>query len=131
MRCQLQAASAKGRGLTHLHAPTQPVQRVAARGMGPAPHLTDHLRQQASRNPDDDIMSGLRLLGPILKRFTSVSTTYEPVADGDADGCYISKSFDGTSHFESDVNDLLSLYRRVAGEDLDMNINADSVEGDY
>jgi Rab GDP dissociation inhibitor len=82
-------------------------------------------------NPDEDIAPGLEILGPILKRFTSVSTTYEPVEDGSNDNCFISASFDATSHFESDVDDMLSLYKRVAGEDLDMNINADSVEGDY
>jgi len=81
--------------------------------------------------PDLDVAPGLQLLGPILKRFTSVTTTYEPVADGSADKCFISSSFDGTSHFESDCDDLLALYKRVSGEDLDMNINADSVEGDY
>lgn len=82
-------------------------------------------------NPDEDVVPGLQLLGPILQRFTSVSTTYEPVSDGKTDACYISKSFDATSHFEGDVVDLLSLYQRVTGEELDMNINADSVEGDY
>jgi Rab GDP dissociation inhibitor len=81
--------------------------------------------------PDEDVGPGLQLLGPILKRFTSVTTTYEPTGDGSADKCYISKSFDGTSHFEGDCDDLLSLYKRITGEDLDMNINADSVEGDY
>lgn len=82
-------------------------------------------------NPDQDVAPGLQVLGPILKRFTSVSTTYEPIADGTADKCYISKSFDGTSHFENDCEDLLSLHKRVTGEELDMSINADSVEGDY
>lgn len=82
-------------------------------------------------NPDEDVAPGLQLLGPILKRFTSVSTTYEPASDGSDDHCYISNSLDGTSHFETDVADMLALYKRVTGEDLDMNINADSVEGDY
>jgi Rab GDP dissociation inhibitor len=82
-------------------------------------------------NPDDDIAPGLELLGPILKRFTSFTTTYVPVSDGSDDKCFISKSFDGTSHFEQDCEDLLSLYTRVTGEELDMSINADSVEGDY
>jgi Rab GDP dissociation inhibitor len=82
-------------------------------------------------DPDQDVAPGLQLLGPILKRFTSVTTTYEPMSDGSADKCYISKSFDATSHFESDCDDLLSLYKRVSGEELDMTINADSVEGDY
>lgn len=82
-------------------------------------------------DPDQDLESGLTLLGPILKRFTSVSQQYEPVSDGSSDSCYISKSFDATSHFENDCEDLLSLYKRVTGEELDMSINADSVEGDY
>mmetsp|Transcript_21882 Transcript_21882/g.62363 ORF Transcript_21882/g.62363 Transcript_21882/m.62363 type:complete len:462 (-) Transcript_21882:361-1746(-) len=82
-------------------------------------------------NPDEDVTPGLKILGPILQRFTSVSTVMEPVSDGHDDNCFISKSFDATSHFESDCDDLLSLYKRVSGEDLDMNINADSVEGDY
>lgn len=81
--------------------------------------------------PDEDIAEGLKLLGPILKRFTSVSTTYEPVSDGHSDKCYISSSFDATSHFEDDVTDLLDLYKRVSGEDLDMNISAENVDGDY
>jgi Rab GDP dissociation inhibitor len=81
--------------------------------------------------PDEDIAAGLQVLGPILKRFTSVSTTYQPVADGSADKCYISSSFDATSHFESDCDDLMSLYERVSGEKLDMNINPDAVGDDY
>ena len=80
---------------------------------------------------DEDLAPGLQLLGPILQRFTAVSTTYQPVADGTADGCFIASSMDATSHFENDVEDMLSLYKRVTGTDLDMNINADSVEGDY
>lgn len=101
--------------------------QVAAQGVTIA--IVSTIAEKAT--PDEDVAPGLQLLGPILKRFTSVTTTYEPTGDGSADKCYISKSFDGTSHFEADCDDLLSLYKRVSGEDLDMNINADSVEGDY
>mmetsp|Transcript_10583 Transcript_10583/g.20610 ORF Transcript_10583/g.20610 Transcript_10583/m.20610 type:complete len:463 (-) Transcript_10583:2273-3661(-) len=80
---------------------------------------------------DKEVTPGLALLGNIAQRFTMVATTYEPVSDGNTDKCYISSSFDATSHFEGDVDDLLSLYKRVTGKDLDMNINADSVEADY
>jgi len=82
-------------------------------------------------NPDDEIAPGLLLLGKIMQRFTSVTTTYEPITDGLYDKCFISRSFDGTSHFENDCDDLLSLYKRVTGDDLDMTIKADSVEADY
>jgi len=83
--------------------------------------------------PEEEVAPGLNLLGEIMQRFTTVATTYEPVGDGNNDKCYISSSFDGSSHFENDCDDLLSLYKRVTGEELDMTINADSVDtaGDY
>ena len=81
--------------------------------------------------PDEDLAPGLQILGPILQRFTSVTNTYEPVADGSADQCFISKSLDGTSHFEADVEDMLDLYKRVTGTELDMNVSAENLDGDY
>ena len=59
-------------------------------------------------------------------RFDSVSDLFEPVGDGKNDNCYISKSYDATSHFETAANDVLSLYERITGTQLDMTINADS-----
>jgi len=82
-------------------------------------------------NADKEVIPGLALLGNIMQRFTMVASTYEPVADGSSDKCFISSSFDASSHFEGDVDDLLCLYKRVTGKDLDMSINADSVEADY
>lgn len=81
-------------------------------------------------SPDEDINPGLLLLGTILNRFTSVSKTYEPVHDGSNDKCYISKSLDGTSHFEKDVEDIMDLYYRVTGTELDMTTMPDSVNDD-
>mmetsp|Transcript_33534 Transcript_33534/g.48879 ORF Transcript_33534/g.48879 Transcript_33534/m.48879 type:complete len:278 (-) Transcript_33534:229-1062(-) len=82
-------------------------------------------------DPNQELSHGLALLGNILQSFTTVANTYEPASDGSADNCFISASFDGSSHFENDVQDMLSLYKRVTGKELDMNINADSVEADY
>lgn len=61
-------------------------------------------------------------------RFDSVSDLLEPQGDGSADGCYISKSYDATSHFETAANDVLSLYQRITGTELDMTISADMNE---
>lgn len=82
-------------------------------------------------SPEEEVAPGLNLLGHIMQRFTTVATTYEPIGTGEDDKCFISSSFDGTSHFELDCDDLLSLYKRITGEELDMNINADSVDNDY
>ena len=32
-----------------------------------------------------------------------------------SDGCYISKGYDATTHFESTEDDVLDLYRRITG----------------
>jgi len=84
-----------------------------------------------SNDAEKELEPGLKLLGDVMQKFTNVVTTLEPKEDGSKDKCFISQSFDATSHFESDCDDLLNLYKRVTGEDLDMNINADSVEADY
>jgi len=100
---------------------------VSARGLYIAIVST---KMEAGR-PEEEIAPGLALLGNIIQRFTTVATTYEPNEDGSKDKCFISSSFDGTSHFEHDVDDMLGLYKRITGEELDMTINADSVEADY
>eukprot|EP00558_Chaetoceros_sp_UNC1202_P001656 CAMPEP_0197259688 /NCGR_PEP_ID=MMETSP1429-20130617/83642_1 /TAXON_ID=49237 /ORGANISM="Chaetoceros sp., Strain UNC1202" /LENGTH=468 /DNA_ID=CAMNT_0042723899 /DNA_START=56 /DNA_END=1462 /DNA_ORIENTATION=- len=100
---------------------------VSARGI----HIAIVSTKMELGKPEDEIAPGLALLGHIMQRFTTVATTYEPISDGSDDQCFISASFDGTSHFENDCDDLLSLYKRVTGEELDMTINADSVEADY
>lgn len=37
-----------------------------------------------------------------------------------SDKCFISKGYDATSHFETTVEDVLSMYRRITGKDLDL-----------
>lgn len=64
--------------------------------------------------------AAIALLGGLTVKFDSVLDTFEPVADGTEDHCYISKSYDATSHFESVSADALDLYRRITGETLDL-----------
>ena len=37
------------------------------------------------------------------------------------DKCYISKGYDPTTHFETTVDDVLELYKRMTGKDLDLD----------
>jgi Rab GDP dissociation inhibitor len=63
-------------------------------------------------------------------RFDSVTDLLEPVEDGRRDNCFISKSYDATSHFETAADDVLSLYTRITGDQLDMTISADMNDED-
>jgi Rab GDP dissociation inhibitor len=81
-------------------------------------------------DPVAELEPGVKLLGSYLDRFDSVTDTFEPVSDGKSDNCFISKSYDATSHFETTSEDVLDLYKRITGEELDMNINADTTDVD-
>ena len=76
--------------------------------------------------PEAEVAPGLALLGAVDEKFYAVSDVHEPVADGSADGVYISKGYDETSHFESTMDDVFDLYRRVTGKELVLKTGDDA-----
>lgn len=64
--------------------------------------------------------------------FVSVSTIYEPLdaASQEAQGLWITSSYDATSHFETASEEILQMYEKIVGEKLDLNIEPDE-EDDY
>lgn len=75
-----------------------------------------------SEDPSKDIIPGLRVIGSTLEKFISVSTQYEPIEDGRNDNCFISKSYDATTHFEASARDILDLFVRVHGKSYDFEL---------
>lgn len=71
-------------------------------------------------NPEAELAPGLALLGPIDEKFIEVQDIYEPLEDGKRDSAFISKGYDPTSHFETTVDDVLDMYKRITGKDLDL-----------
>ncbi|KAK7200271.1 rab-GDP dissociation inhibitor [Novymonas esmeraldas] len=67
-------------------------------------------------NPRADLEAGLRMIGPTLETFISVSDLYEPLEDGSVSRCFISKSYDAATHFESAADDILNLFQRIYGK---------------
>ena len=81
--------------------------------------------------PEQEIQPALDLLGDILDMFVSVSTIYEPIsAEVEAQGLWITSSYDATSHFESASEEILQMYEKIVGEKLDLNIEPEDDE-DY
>jgi len=72
-------------------------------------------------NPATELASGLALLQPIEESFSWVSDMYEPVSDGSKDKVYISKSFGADTHFGWECSDILDIYRRIMGKDMDLS----------
>ena len=51
------------------------------------------------------------IIGPIKEKFIKISERYEPVKTNFGDGVFISNSFDATSHFESETENVLKMYK--------------------
>jgi Rab GDP dissociation inhibitor len=68
--------------------------------------------------PELELAAGLKLLGPIHEKFVSVSSLYTPTSTGETDGIFITRSYDATSHFETVVEDVHNVWKRVVGKDL-------------
>lgn len=68
------------------------------------------------------------LLGGVKEKFIKVSDRYEPIKNF-GDGVFISNSFDATSHFESETENVLKMYKDITGKDLDLtNLPEDNDE---
>jgi len=71
-------------------------------------------------NPKAELEPAFKILGNILEKFWIVKDTYLPISEGKEDGVFLSDSYDATSHFESASLNILDLYKRIRGEDLDL-----------
>jgi Rab GDP dissociation inhibitor len=68
--------------------------------------------------PELEIVPGLNLLGPIYEKFVSVTPLYTPITTGQDDNIFITRSYDATSHFETVVEEVQDVWKRVMGKDL-------------
>ncbi|KAG9100995.1 Rab GDP dissociation inhibitor alpha [Ceratobasidium sp. 370] len=68
--------------------------------------------------PEQEIQPGLALLGTIHEKFVSVTPLYEPTSSGTEDNIFVTRSYDATSHFETVVEDVYDVWKRVVGADL-------------
>jgi Rab GDP dissociation inhibitor len=74
--------------------------------------------------PELELRPALDILGSVETMFTSITDLYIPTDSGQ-DGLFVSRSFDATSHFESVADDVLDMWKRITGTELDMTIPAD------
>jgi len=69
--------------------------------------------------PEKELDVAFQLIGPVKDKFITVSDIWAPNTDF-KDNIIITKSLDPTSHFESATEDVLELYKRITGVDLDL-----------
>ncbi|XP_061583114.1 rab GDP dissociation inhibitor beta [Cololabis saira] len=69
-------------------------------------------------NPEKEVQPGLELLEPIMQKFVSTSNLLVPNEDGKKSQIFVSRSYDATSHFESECEDIKDMYHRLTGTEL-------------
>jgi Rab GDP dissociation inhibitor len=51
-----------------------------------------------------------------------VSDVYQPTDRGDQSKAFISGGYDATTHFETVMLDVMDMYKRITGKDLDLEM---------
>jgi len=72
-------------------------------------------------NPQAELKPGVELLGAVDEIFYDEYDMMDPTDDGRADKCFVSRSYDPSSHFETTSDDVLDLYERITGTKLDLD----------
>jgi Rab GDP dissociation inhibitor len=81
-----------------------------------------------TNNPEAELKPAFDLLGNIKEKFVTISDIYEPNSNF-SDNIYITRSMDAQSHFESATEDVLNLYKKITGKNLDLtNLPEDNDE---
>jgi len=72
--------------------------------------------------PEQQLNAGMKLLGDYAPEncFFSVNPLLVPKEDGTKDKVFISKSFDAETFFSTTCDDILDIYKRITGKDLDL-----------
>ncbi|KAL5984932.1 hypothetical protein ACLOJK_038769 [Asimina triloba] len=73
-----------------------------------------------SDKPEVELKPGIDLLGPVEETFFDIYDRYEPANRDDGDNCFISTSYDATTHFESTVEDVIQMYEQITGKVLEL-----------
>jgi len=79
-----------------------------------------------TNDPEAEIEPGIKLLGPVFDRFVTVSPLYTPTSSGVTDNIFITRSYDATSHFETVVDEVNDVWKRVTGSDLELKPREES-----
>ncbi|GJM96882.1 hypothetical protein PR202_ga13756 [Eleusine coracana subsp. coracana] len=73
--------------------------------------------------PEIELKPGIDLLGPVEETFFDIYDRYEAINNPEVDSCFLTNSYDATTHFETTVQDVLSMYYKITGKELDLSVD--------
>ncbi|XP_031120327.1 guanosine nucleotide diphosphate dissociation inhibitor At5g09550 [Ipomoea triloba] len=74
-------------------------------------------------NPETELKPGVDLLGPVDEIFYETYDRFVPTNNCTADNCFISDSYDASTHFESTVRNVLEMYTKITGKAVDLSVD--------
>ncbi|KVH93390.1 GDP dissociation inhibitor [Cynara cardunculus var. scolymus] len=74
-------------------------------------------------DPESELKPGVSLLGPVDEIFYETYDRLVPTNDGAGDNCFVSTSYDATTHFETTMKDVLAMYTKITGKELDLSVD--------
>jgi len=81
-----------------------------------------------TNEPEKELAPAFEVIGSVKEKFITISDLYVPNTDF-SDNIFITKSLDPQSHFESATQDVLELYTKITGKELDLtNLPEDTDE---
>eukprot|EP00471_Norrisiella_sphaerica_P000819 CAMPEP_0184488104 /NCGR_PEP_ID=MMETSP0113_2-20130426/10527_1 /TAXON_ID=91329 /ORGANISM="Norrisiella sphaerica, Strain BC52" /LENGTH=460 /DNA_ID=CAMNT_0026870581 /DNA_START=29 /DNA_END=1411 /DNA_ORIENTATION=- len=69
-----------------------------------------------------ELKTAYALLGKTKKEFFSVNPTYKSVTE-DSGRLFITKSYDATTHWQTTCQEVMEMYKRMTGKDVDLSID--------
>lgn len=81
-----------------------------------------------SDQPDKDLKLAYDIIGPVLHKFVTEEIVYESVSSNAVNNWYVTSTLDATSHFESAAENVIDIYKKITGKDLDLNIDKEMKE---
>lgn len=81
-----------------------------------------------TKEPEKELAPAFEIIGEVKEKFITISDLYVPNTDF-KDNIYVTKSLDPQSHFESATLDVIELYQKITGKELDLtNLPEDTDE---
>lgn len=90
--------------------------------------ISTKLTAAEEKNPQQALSEALKIVGAVDDKFFWVSDFYVPYNNPAEDGCYITSSYDATTHFQTCTEEVMQYYHMLTGEPLDLTIQDDEEE---
>ena len=75
-----------------------------------------------TNDPETELKAAFDVIGEVLEKFITISDIYEPVDPDFKDNVFITSSYDSLSHFELDTENVIQIFAKMTGKQLDLEI---------